>query len=121
MELRYFDRDLVLTSRAAELHRTFDYFLSALCKVYRVVLDKSVRHFQQRHAASDSAIVPPVGAQSRHASSQPCVRHFHNYAVFAGGNFVCNLKLKRSKPAHMLAQLASVQPHPSLVVRRAEV
>src|SRR6059058_1974272 len=68
-----------------------------------------------------TAVIPPIGLQRGDTVCNPCVVDRENNKVFAILQAACDLTIKGSVTALVLANLVSVQPDKSAIVGSAEM
>ena len=114
-------RHRLLGLGAVELHPAGDHLRLALLQLHRVVADEGQRRLDNHDAARQPAVVPPVGIERRNALGQPFVVDLHHQRVLPLAHLAGDLEVEGRVAADVFADLAAVQPHDRLVVRRPEV
>src|SRR4030095_2474039 len=99
--LSYFDVNLLISCGAVNFDPAGDLIARTFLKLEEIVLDKSLRHFDECYFTSQASIVPPVSVERRHSITTTFVVDLDDKIIVFLMNKPCNLKVEWSETTFM--------------------
>ena len=101
--------DVLLKLRPVELHPAFDLAARSFFELNEVVLNKCLRHLDERHRTCDSAVIPPIGVDRRDLIFSTSVVDPENEEISLRLHAVGDLEIEGRETTLVMAKFFSIQ------------